>query len=101
MPWLSAPAVCIFEFVVGLLVLVGWWTRLAALVLAAFSVGASYLGHYGAAQGTDMTAILHWQAFIKDVAVAGGLLLLAGRGAGRISVDAYLKARGKDQPATA
>jgi putative oxidoreductase len=66
----------------GLLLAIGWQTRLAALALAAFCVLAAVLFHGNLA---DRSHLLHFE---KDLAIAGGLLALFAFGAGRHSVDA-------------
>lgn len=84
----------LLEVVGGLAILVGWQTRWAALALAAFTLVAGYLFHYQAAQAaTDpMAAMMQMLMFSKNLGVAGGLLVLAGLGAGAWSLDA--RARG-------
>ena len=52
--------------------LTGYQTRLAAAALAAFSIVASFAGHYG--QGDGAMAFWHTQMLLKDIAVAGGLI---------------------------
>ena len=60
-----------------------------AALLALFALSAGFLGHYG--QGdTAMLLFLHQQMLLKDIAVAGGLILLALHGPGALSVDARL-----------
>jgi putative oxidoreductase len=87
LPLLLAWGVGLFETAAGALVVFGFLTRPTAALLAPFSLAATYLGHYG--QGGDpMLAFLHSQALLKDIAVAGGLIVLAIHGPGRISVDA-------------
>ena len=89
MPEFVALGTGVFEFAAALLLIVGYQTRLVALALAAFSIAASTIGHLG--QGDDAAlAFLHWQAFLKDIAVAGGLLAYAAFGAGPLSADARL-----------
>lgn len=87
--WFAVPALAV-ELLGGLAILVGWQTRWAALALAAFTVVAGVLYHYVPAQAaTDpMAAMGQMINFSKNVAIAGGLLVLAGLGAGRISLDA-------------
>ena len=79
------------EILGGLAVLVGWQTRWAALALAAFAVVTAVLYHYVPALGLEgferMGQIINFQ---KNLAIAGGFLLLAAEGPGRISVDARL-----------
>ncbi|MBL8579404.1 MAG: DoxX family protein [Mesorhizobium sp.] len=87
-PSFVAWAVCIFEIVAGLSILIGFETRLSAIVLAAFSIAAGFIGHYGQGGGDPMLAFMHSQALMKDVAIAGGLLALAVAGPGTWSLDA-------------
>ena len=70
------------------LIVVGYQTRAAALLLAAFSVAAGFIGHYGQGSEDPMLAFMHSQALMKDVAIAGGFLALAVAGPGAWSVDA-------------
>ena len=79
----------IFEIGAGVLLVVGYQARLVAAALAAFSIVASVLGHYG--QGEGAMAFWHMQMLLKDVAVAGGLIAFAVFGAGRLAVDARLR----------
>lgn len=87
-PTLIAWASATFEVVAGLCVLIGFQTRIAACLLAAFSIVAGYLGHFGQG-GDDVTmAMMHMQAFMKDAALGGGFLVLTIHGADSLSVDA-------------
>lgn len=70
------------EIVGGLLVLVGLYTRWAALALSGFCVLAALLFHNNLA---DSNEFIH---FGKDIAIAGGFLLVAAFGPGRWSLDA-------------
>ena len=73
----------------GIAILVGWQTRLAALGLAVFTVAAGVLYHYLPAQGLEPAqAFVQILLFQKNLAIAGGLLVLAGLGAGAVSLDA-------------
>lgn len=81
-------AVCLFELAAGMLIVVGFQTRAAALLLAAFSIAAGFTGHYGQGADDAILAFLHKQALMKDVAIAGGFLALAVAGAGAWSLDA-------------
>jgi putative oxidoreductase len=86
LPTLAAWGTGLFELIAGLLILVGFQTRIVALLLAAFCVVAGFIGHYG--QGDDATlAFLHQQMLMKDIAIAGGFLALAMAGAGAWSAD--------------
>jgi putative oxidoreductase len=93
MPLLVAWGVGVFELLGGVSLVAGYQTRLAAPVLAAFSIAATFLGHYGQGGGDAALAFLHMQALMKDVAVAGGLMALAVAGPGRLSLDALIRSR--------
>lgn len=73
--------VILVELVGGLLILTGFYTRIAASVLAVFCIAAAFTGHSNWADAMD------FQAFMKDVAITGGLLYIAAAGAGIISLD--------------
>lgn len=81
-PSIAAPVVAIFEALAGLLILVGFKTRLVALALAVFVVVAALLAHTNFGDGNQLNH------FLKNLAIAGGLLALFVSGAGAFSVDA-------------
>ena len=80
-PGLLLPAVILVELGGGLLLVIGWQTRCAALALAIFCVVAALLFHTNFA---DRNQLLHFE---KDLAIAGGLLVLVAFGPGRFSLD--------------
>lgn len=80
-PGALLPLVILVEFGGGLALLFGFQTRLAALGLAVFSVIAAFLFHSGADQMQQIN-------FMKNLAMAGGLLAFTLHGAGRASLDA-------------
>ncbi len=63
--------------------LLGWQTRLSAFLLAGFCLVSALIFH--ADFGDPMQSIL----FMKNLAIAGGLLTLLANGAGAWSVDAW------------
>jgi putative oxidoreductase len=83
-PGVLLPAVIALELGGGLMIALGWRTRLAAFALAAFCVAAAVIFHN---QFLDRSHLLHFE---KDLAIAGGLLVLAVAGAGRWSIDRRL-----------
>ena len=86
--WFVFPALGL-EILAGLAILVGWQTRWAALGLAGFALVSGLLYHYLPAQSLEgWDAMLQMLMFQKNVAIAGGLLVLAGLGAGQLSLDA-------------
>ena len=87
LPTAGAALALVVEIVGGLALLFGFQTRLAALVLAAFTLVASYFFHAFWAVPADQ-AFVTQLLFYKNVAVAGGLLALVANGAGGWSLDA-------------
>lgn len=86
------PLVIALELGGGLAILAGGFTRAIALALAAFSLASAVLFHGNLGDATQ--AIMFW----KNVAMAGGFLMLAANGAGALSLDA-LWARRRAAPA--
>jgi putative oxidoreductase len=80
------PVVIAAEIGLGVLIAIGFQTRLAALALAIFSVVAGYMFHLKPADAGQM---VH---FSKNLAIAGGFLALAVVGAGAWSIDGRNKA---------
>jgi len=83
-PGALLPLAILVELGGGLMVAVGWQTRLAALALAGFALLAAVLFHTNFA---DRNQELH---FFKDLAIAGGFLALVAHGAGAWSLDALM-----------
>ena len=75
------------EIVGGLALIAGFGTRFAALVLAVFTLAASYFFHNYWALPADQQFVQQL-LFFKNVAVTGGLLSLVAFGAGGWSLDA-------------
>lgn len=71
----------------GVLLVLGLWTRLAALALAGFCLSTAVIFH---AFPADFNEQIH---FWKDLALAGGFLILTAHGAGRLSLDALLRSK--------
>jgi putative oxidoreductase len=80
------PLVIATEIFGGLAVLAGFQTRIAAFLLAGFSILAAVIFHSNFAD--QMQSIL----FMKNLAIAGGLLLLVANGSGAYAIDNF-KAR--------
>ncbi|MGF6933298.1 putative oxidoreductase [Paraburkholderia sp. UCT70] len=85
-PALSAVIAVVMELVVGVALLVGFFTRPLALLLAVYTLGTAIIGHHywnmtGAMQYDNM---IH---FYKNIGIIGGLLLLCVTGAGKYSFD--------------
>lgn len=80
-PSVLLPAAIALELGGGLLIAVGWQARIAAAALAVFCVATAVIFHN---QLSNSNQLLHFE---KDLAIAGGLLVLAVAGAGRWSLD--------------
>jgi putative oxidoreductase len=80
-PSVTAVVVGLVELVGGLAILVGFQTRIAAIVLAIFVLGATAAAHL------DFSQPLNPLMLQKNLAITGGFLLLALIGAGAYSID--------------
>lgn len=80
-PGVLLPLVIALEILGGLAVMLGWHTRLAAFLLAGFSLLSGLLFH--ANFGDQMQMIM----FMKNLALAGGFLMIVSLGAGPWSID--------------
>lgn len=80
-PGMLLPLVIILELGGGLAILIGWQTRWTAYALGGFTVVAAVIFHSNFADQTHMIM------FMKNLALTGGLLLLAEHGAGAFSLD--------------
>ncbi|MBK6615693.1 DoxX family protein [Ottowia sp.] len=92
MPEVGAVLAILAELGCGILLLIGFKTRWAALALAVFTLAAAFFFHnYWAVPAEQVMA--QRINFNKNLAIAGGLLLLAAFGAGAFSVDGRLGLR--------
>ena len=83
---IAAPLGAIVEFVGGLALLAGAWTRWSALALALFTVVATLIAHRFWAVPVEEQAMQTTQ-FLKNLSMIGGLLALHVAGGGRFGVD--------------
>jgi putative oxidoreductase len=74
------PLAIALELGCGLAIAMGLWTRPAALLLSGFCIFTAVAFHTHFAERNQL---LHFE---KNLAMAGGLLVLAAHGAGRITV---------------
>ena len=86
LPEICAAVAVAVELGLGLALLVGWQARQAAWGLAIFvAVVTPIFPNFWALPRAE--AMLQMQSFIKNIAVIGGLLLIAAFGSGRFSLD--------------
>ena len=90
-PGALLPLVIITEAVGGLAIILGWHTRLVAFALAGFSLLSAMLFHADFANQAEMTS------FMKNVAIAGGFLMLFVHGPGAFALDNRTKLKTKPE----
>ena len=81
--YLLIPAI-IIEILFPLLVIIGYKTKLAAIVLALFAALLAIIFH------TDFSNQMELMSFLKNLAIAGGFLIIFVNGAGKYSLDKKL-----------
>ena len=78
--YLAIPAI-IVEILFPLLLIVGYQTKISALVLAIFTLATALIFH------TDFDNHMQLISFLKNFAIAGGFLILFINGSGKYSLD--------------
>lgn len=84
---IAAPVAVAVELLGGIAIVLGMRTRAVAFLLAVYAIATAVLGHdfWNVADAAlQQDAVVH---FWKNVAIAGGFLLLTVTGAGRASID--------------
>ena len=88
LPTLSAMIAVVAEACLGFLILIGFYTRPIAVLLALYTLGTAMIGHaYWHTTGNMMQDLNTKIHFFKNMSIVGGFLLLAVAGPGAISVD--------------
>ena len=80
---LFVPAI-ILEILFPLLLIIGYRTKWAASVMALFTFAVAIIFHTDFSEGIQMII------FLKNLAIAGGFLIIFVRGAGKYSIDQRL-----------
>jgi len=83
---LFAPAT-ILEILFPLFLIVGYKTKWAASVMALFTFAVAIIFH------TDFSEGMQMMLFLKDIAIAGGFMIIIAYGPGKISLDHYFKSK--------
>ena len=78
--YLAIPAITV-EILFPLLLVVGYQTKISALILAIFTLTTALIFH------TDFSNQIELMSFLKNFAIAGGFLIIFVRGAGKYSID--------------
>ena len=86
LPVVTAAIALFMELFVGLAILVGFYTRPLALLLALYTLAAALIGHqfWNMVEPDRAANLIN---FYKNVSIAGGLLLLSVTGPGSYSID--------------
>jgi putative oxidoreductase len=84
LPGMLLPAVIGLEIIGSIMLVVGWKIRYAAFALAGFTILSALMFHLNFAD--QIQSIM----FMKNLAIAGGLLLLVNHGAGELSLDSKM-----------
>ena len=83
---LFVPAI-VLEILFPLLLIVGYKTKWAASVMALFTFTVAIIFHTDFSEGMQMVF------FLKDLAIAGGFMIILVYGPGKISLDHYFKSK--------
>jgi putative oxidoreductase len=81
LPLLGYLAAVIVEVGGSILLILGFQTRIVALVMALFTIAAALSFHHNFG---DQNQMIH---FFKNIAITGGLLQIVAFGAGALSID--------------
>jgi len=85
---LYIPAI-ILEILFPLLIVIGYQTKISALIMAIFSVSLAIIFH------TDFSNQMQVMSFLKNFAIAGGFIIIFVNGPSRWSIDYMLKSKTK------
>ena len=83
---LFIPAI-ILEILFPLLLIAGYKTRWVASIMALFTFAVAIIFHTDFSEGMQMIL------FLKDIAIAGGFMIIIVYGSGKISLDHYLNSK--------
>jgi putative oxidoreductase len=87
MPQVLAVGAGLLELVAGVLLIVGWQARWAALALAAFTLIATFIFHRYWSMPAEQQ-MMQQLMFMKNLAITGGLFFVFAFGAGTLALDA-------------
>ena len=80
-PGALLPLVIATEILGAIAIILGWKTRFAAFALAGFSIVSALIFHGDFSNPAEMNS------FMKNIAMAGGFLLLFAHGPGALAID--------------
>jgi len=82
--YLIIPAITV-EILFPILLIIGYYTKFSALVLSLFTLALAVIFH------TDFSNQIQLMSFLKNIAIAGGFLIIFVYGPGKYSIDHKLK----------
>jgi len=85
---LYIPAI-ILEILFPLLIVIGYQTKISALIMAIFSISLAIIFH------TDFSNQMQVMSFLKNFAIAGGFIIIFVNGPSLWSIDHILKSKTK------
>ena len=77
----------VLEILFPLLLIVGYKTKWTASIMALFTFAVAIIFH------TDFGESMQLMLFLKDIAIAGGFMIIIANGPGKISLDYYFKSK--------
>ena len=77
----------ILEILFPLFLIVGYKTKWAASIMALFTFTVAIIFH------TDFSEGMQMMLFLKDIAIAGGFMIIIAYGPGKISLDYYFNSK--------
>ena len=86
--FLYIPAI-ILEILFPLLIIIGYQTKISALIMAIFSLSLAIIFH------TDFSNQMQVMSFLKNFAIAGGFIIIFVNGPSLWSIDHILKSKTK------
>ena len=77
----------VLEILFPLFLILGYKTKWAASIMALFTFAVAIIFH------TDFSEGMQMMLFLKDIAIAGGFMIIIAYGPGKISLDHYFKSK--------
>jgi len=75
----------LFELIIPILIIIGFYTRISALAMCLFTLTVSIIFH------TDFSNHMQVIAFLKNLSISGGFLIIASCEAKKFTIDYYMK----------
>ena len=77
----------VLEILFPLILIAGYKTKWTASIMALFTFAVAIIFH------TDFGESMQLMLFLKDIAIAGGFMIIVANGPGKISLDYYFKSK--------